>query len=742
MKQKTTKILALLVSLMLVFTGAIPVSAANSPEVDAYLDSTYIKAIDPYGSLQKDENERFLIPLSKTSVTLKKDSYSKLYTAVWSSSNEDYVKITSNYTSSATAKITHPSAIEGDKEIVMTLTLFDKNNPEKICGTRDYVLRIAAQLPVYSLTVTAKNSDGSVIDNADILVQDSRNISLRAENGVYSLTGSVSYNITVSAPGYIRSIQTVTLSENKNLEVVLEKGTTVNFKVKTVTGSVTDYAEIKVTSADGKESFNCVPDEYGWATSVFELRAGAYKYDITYQNGSQNASGAFTVSDNQPTLEIPVQLQNTEYKVKFDVDPQDAVISLYKNGASGAYGEPILPDEDGYYTIVFGQYRYTVEAEGFTTVSKTFNATDTSLKNNGYVITVKLMSPYDKVLSDADRILFAVSGQGLLLNEYSGIHSDIDFGYYADIDSDYDDVNIQDTVEKYIAKKLNSDKPVTVELLGVENEDFEPDNSVIDENGVIHYHAVTNDKLNFDGTGAAFTVRLMLTCENRAKESEVTVIVPQHILSRQERLDAAADFACMFDNIKGENTDVNSIDKNLILTDISSDISNDFTYYSICTAWSSDHPEIINPVTGKVTPAENDTQVTLTVKAYYSEAQIEDAGFLFDPGPLGENQSLRTITLVVPGTKADIEQPGNTDDMPLKPKPTAPAETDKTTENQTISSKKDDKVKNTEKSNSENKDIDKRSPNTGNDMPFVLISGFCACAAAFVFTVAVKKKNR
>lgn len=746
MKQKTTKILALFIAVMLVFTGAMPVFAANSPEVDEYFDSTYAKAIDPYGSLQKDENENFIIPLSKTSVTLKKDSYSKLYTAVWTSSDENYAKITSNYSSSATAKITHPTAAEGDKEVVMTLTLFDKNEPEKICGTRDYVLLITAQLPVYSLKVTAKNSGGEVIDDAVVSVQDSRNISLQAVNGVYSLTGSVSYTVTVSAAGYIRKVQTVALTEDKNMDVVLEKGTAVNFKVKTVSGSLTDYATIEVTSADGRDNFSCVLDEYGYETPVFELKAGEYKYDITYQSGSQNASGTFTVAESQTSLEIPVQLKNTEYKVKFDVDPKDATIALYKNGASGAYGDPILPDENGYYTIVFGQYRYTVEAEGFTTVSKTFNATDTSLKNNGYVIQVNLQSPYDKVLSDADDILFSVSGQRLLLSEYSGMHSDIDFGYYADIDSDYYDVNIKDTVEDYIAKKLRSDKPVKVDkILGIENEDYEPDYSVIDENGIIHYDAVTDDKLNFDGIGAEFTVKLVLSCENRTKESEIIVLVPEHITSRQERLDAAAEYACTFENIKGENTSESSIDKDLLLTDISSDISNDFTYYSICTGWSSDHPEIINPATGKVTPAEDDTQVTLTVKAYYSKAQLEEAGFLFDPGPLGENQSLRTITLLVKGTKPNTEQSDNSDNTePSTPVAPAQSENDKKPLEQTNSStvlNKENKSQTVKKAESKNENAAKHSPNTGNDISFAAVSVFSSLSISAFAMFVLKRKN-
>lgn len=652
MKKLFKKGMAIIAVILLLLSNMITAFAANTPEIDAYLDTAYAKAIDPYGTTATDEDGRYVIPLSKTSVTLKKDSRSQEYTATWTSSDEAYAAITSNYASSATAKITHPTAKEGAKEVILTLTLTDKNDSSKICGTRDFVLLIAPQLPVYTLSVTAKDNNGNPIPNATIMVQDSRNIEQYPSEGVYALKGETEYTLTVSAVGYIRNVQKLTLTEDTDLSVVLTAGTSVTFQVKTASGSSTDYADIQVTDENGTE-YNCVLDEYGYDTSLFELKAGTYHYTVTYQSGSQSAAGSFTLSEGQSMLTIPVQLGYTEYKIRFDVDPADAKISLYKNGAQGAYGDPILPDADGYYTIIFGQYRYIIEADGFYTVNKTFNATDTALKNNDYIITVCMESPYDQILTEADNLLFAKSGEGLLLKEYTGLHSDIDFGYYADIDSDYDDINLKDTLEELLLQQLKTENSIQVTIIAVENADYEPDYSVIGQDGTIHYDAVTDNMIDYDESGAMFTASLLLTYENRTRESEVRVLVPKHIFSRQERLDAAADYAIAFDTLKGENIDLNHIQSALHLSDLSEDLVNDFPYYSICTSWVSDHPEIIDPVTGQVTPAEQDTLVTLTVKTYYSAAQLEDAGFLFDPGPLGNNESIRTITLLVPGTKAD-----------------------------------------------------------------------------------------
>ncbi len=172
MKKSITKALAVLMSLMLILTSALPAMAENSSEVDAYLDGTYAKAIDPYGSLKKDDEGRFIIPLSKTSVSLKKDTSSKLYTASWSSSDDTYAKVT-NSSYSASAKITHPAYADGAKVVTLTLTILDKTDGKTVLGTRDYTLYIETKLPTYSLDVTAKNEKGEVIENPTVTVTNS-----------------------------------------------------------------------------------------------------------------------------------------------------------------------------------------------------------------------------------------------------------------------------------------------------------------------------------------------------------------------------------------------------------------------------------------------------------------------------------------------------------------------------------------------------------------------------------------
>lgn len=682
MKKSITKALAVFMSLMLVLMSAFPAMAENSSEVEAYLNSTYAKAIDPYGSLKKDDEGRYIIPLSKTSVSLKKDTSSKLYTSSWSSSDDTYAKVT-NSSYSASAKITHPSYNEGAKVVTLTLKILDKTDGKTVLGTRDYILYIETKLATYSLDVTAKNEKGEIIDNAKVSVFDSRNI----EQNPSSLSANTEYTLTVSALGYVRDVRKITLTQNTKLDFILKEGATVDFTVKLATGAKTDYATLKVTSADGSQTYSPIKDEYGYETSQFELTPGEYKYYATYQSGSQTAAGTFTVAEGAKSLNITVNLKYTEYKVKFDVTPENAKITLKKNGSSGAYGDEILPDENGYYTIVYGQYRYTAQAEGFITVSKTFNATDTSLKNNNYVITVKLDSLYDSLLNKADDYLFAQSGDGMMMIEFSGVHTDGDFGYVSDVDSDYQDTNVIETVEEKINSNVKSDEKITVKLNAVKNIDGDDDNTVIFKNGNIYYNGVDSSNYDEDFYGAVYDLSLTLTCGDKTKESEVRVVVPYHTYTRLQRLDSAALYAVNFANIKGENKSAADVNRNLDL--INTADSDDYSYYSICSSWVSDHPEIIDAKTGKVTRPEKDAMVKLTVKTYYSASFVEETDFFFDPGPLGDNAAYRSVIVMVKGTKQDEVKDSKPATKPSGPATTQPTTKPSTTKNtETVKPKK------------------------------------------------------
>lgn len=72
MKKSITKALAVFMSLMLVLMSALPAMAENSSEVEAYLNSTYAKAIDPYGSLKRMMRADILFLFPKQVFLLKR----------------------------------------------------------------------------------------------------------------------------------------------------------------------------------------------------------------------------------------------------------------------------------------------------------------------------------------------------------------------------------------------------------------------------------------------------------------------------------------------------------------------------------------------------------------------------------------------------------------------------------------------------------------------------------------------
>lgn len=646
MKKTITKVMAVFMSMVLVLLSTITAMAENPTEIDDYLNTTYAKAIEPYGSPKLDDEGRYIVPLSKSSVSLKTDTSSKLYKSVWTSNDDTVIKVSG--TTYFSTKVTHPDFKDGAKDVTLTLSIYDKKDTTKLLGSRDYMLHVEPKLPTYSLTVTAKNTDDQIIDNAKVLVTDE----YYNKQDASKLKGNTQYTLTVSAEGYARNVQKVTLSEDTNMDVVLEKGATVNFNVYQASGKKTDNAAIKVTSVDGTKEYSPVLDEYGYETSSYELPYGEYKYSATYQSASQTAEGTFTVNEGDTTSTVDITLKYTEYKVKFNVTPANAKITLKKNGSSGAYGDEILPDENGYYTVIFGQYRYTIEADGYDTKSATFNATDTSLKNNNYVITVRLTSPYDTLLNKADDYLFNQSGDGLMMTEYSGVHSDPDFGSYADVDSDYEDVNITDTLEKKINENVASDDKFTVKVNKVENMDGDVDNSVIYPNGTINYLGVYSGNYDEDFYGAVYDISLTLSYKGITKDSSVRVVVPFHSTSRQERLSYAANYAAAFSSIKGKNINSGNVISDLDLINVAN--TDDYGYYFICSSWQSSNPDVIDPETGKVTRPEKDTLVKLYVKTYYSQSQLDDGGFLFDGGPLGDNEAYQSLYVMVKGTKTQV----------------------------------------------------------------------------------------
>lgn len=363
------------------------------------------------------------------------------------------------------------------------------------------------------------------------------------------------------------------------------------------------------------------------------------------------------------------------YPITFSVTPENATIKLYKNSSSGAYGDPIQPDENGVYNIPFGQYRYIISADGYVTANKTFNATDTALKYNNYVITVNLKELNEEpdvsestkeILSDAYDLFRSDKYEDVLLNEFSGYLGDDDDGYIAwSINSDYEDRNVLDWVRKVLNDPKNNGKFKDV-TVSVDDSDYY---DIIDKDGLIHYDAVSEDDYDsYDGIYCTvwFALSLNGVTQDGNDAAYVTFVVPAHTFTRQERLEQTADD--VMKGILGTNPSKDAVTDDLVLPRLLED--DDYGWYFIDSSWkSSDTSVIAND--GTVTRPDYDKNVTLELRVFYAENFIDDDNsYLLDPGPLGDGETFRTITVTVKGTLGEKEpepepEPEEPDPLPI-----------------------------------------------------------------------------
>lgn len=364
------------------------------------------------------------------------------------------------------------------------------------------------------------------------------------------------------------------------------------------------------------------------------------------------------------------------YPITFSVTPENATIKLYKNSSSGAYGDPIQPDENGVYNIPFGQYRYIISADGYVTANKTFNATDTALENNNYVITVNLKELNEEpdvsestkeILSDAYDLFRSDKYEDVLLNEFSGYLGDDDDGYIAwSINSDYEDRNVLDWVRKVLNDPKNNGKFKDV-TVSVDDSDYY---DIIDKDGLIHYDAVSEDDYDsYDGIYCTvwFALSLNGVTQDGNDAAYVTFVVPAHTFTRQERLEQTADD--VMKGILGTNPSKDAVTDDLVLPRLLED--DDYGWYFIDSSWkSSDTSVIAND--GTVTRPDYDKNVTLELRVFYAENFIDDDNsYLLDPGPLGDGETFRTITVTVKGTLGEKEPEPEPEPKP-EPEPEEP----------------------------------------------------------------------
>lgn len=157
---------------------------------------------------------------------LKKEGYSSSYTSTWSSESE-LLKFTIN-SSDVGATVSRPSFEDGDKKVIVTLTL--KDNKTSIFVTKDFEITIKAldQASSDSIKVELQSAlDACYIENKDGTAFDAQNVKmpfkLKGKNSSYNWTFT-STDETIVKPSlyeYSESIVSRPMFENGNKEVTI-----------------------------------------------------------------------------------------------------------------------------------------------------------------------------------------------------------------------------------------------------------------------------------------------------------------------------------------------------------------------------------------------------------------------------------------------------------------------------------------------------------------------------------------
>ena len=237
-------------------------------------------------------------------------------------------------------------------------------------------------------------------------------------------------------------------------------------------------------------------------------------------------------------------------------------------------------------------------------------------------------------------------------------------------------MNVIDWVRAILDKSRDKFKNVTISVADVcldswyyDDASEDTDYSVINENGVINYYAVDSENYSEEAEGAAYEVSFELSMNGKTYDDtiEVTFIVPEHIFTRQERLEQTADD--VMKDILGTNPSKDAVTDDLVLPRLLED--DDYGWYFIDSSWkSSDTSVIAND--GTVTRPDYDKNVTLELRVFYAENFIDDDNsYLLDPGPLGDGETFRTIIVTVKGTLGEKEPEPEPEPKP-EPEPEEP----------------------------------------------------------------------
>ena len=625
------KTIGILLACIMVFTGAVPAMAYGATDDEKAAAQEYIeknftnsKIITTGGSGVTQTGTTCTIGLKTsststsmiTSFRLKNASESDGYKSGWYVADQSLLDLgtkTWKPSSPGSVAFKRPNAEDGAKSFTATLKLFssttetsaiDDGTAEEL-ASQDYTITILPLPGKYNVTFKPVDSvtKAAVKDPTVKLQKDWSDISKEAD-GSYLLEQDQTYSLTVTADGYKKytdsSFQS-TGSGEVEIPMTAIASSTIKFNITDKTGAVVDGASVKVK----KGYYDTVNPQ---SDGSYLLENGtAYNYEITAKN-YKTVSGSITPTENK-TIDITLETDISDYKVTFKpVTSSDSTASVPGASIKVTYEEyddyeedfvttEVKAESDGSYILNKSTtYSYEIKADGFRTATGQFKPSGDSVE---IVKTIPMdadvvIDPADQAKVDAVKAAFD--------KEIGALRPDF-----------AKDKNITAFVLSKIRGYSDIDtKDVTVALKTT------GDTTYIKEDGTISY---VNGALSQWGSNSKnISCTFIFRCngaEAVSKDRTVTVCWDRDYFNTKmsEEKDSLT-----WDSIKAANTSQDDVTSALTLPQcmgtsarsVWSKITWESSDPSVIAIESTGYDSMVDPKSGKITPAENDTTVTLT----------------------------------------------------------------------------------------------------------------------------------
>lgn len=536
-----------------------------------------------------------------SSIRLKMEGSSSTYKSGWYISKDNPYIFYANPSKNTSRSIKSRPA--SDYSFTATLKLFASDTAATAIddgtatalATQDFTFVLKAEAPKPKVTFKAVDSvTKEAISGAKVAVEYNWSTVTADSDGGYTLDTAKTYTVTATADGYNKYSNSafVPAAEGGTVELSMVKMqmSKIRFNVKDASGNAVPEATVKV-----KQGYYTTINPQ--ADGSYSLANGtSYSYTVSGTNYSA-VTGNITPSGDQE-VNITLTKNISTYEVSFDItDVSGEAISGVTVIVFDEDDYLVTPNSSGAYSMDKGyDYSYSISAEGYKTATGTISPTG---DNESITKSIKLEKEVTVSPEDIEKV--------------NAIKAKFDSEFGALRPNFKVDKNINEMVLAKIQSYTGLDvDDVTVEVKTTADTDY------IKEDGKIAY--VNGDLSPYGNNSKNVTCTFAIKCngaEAVTGNRVVTVGWDRDFFNGKVKEEADR---LTWDKIKNANTDQNGVESDLTLPQIMTSSARSswgkITWTSsntnVIAIENTGYNTIIDPKKGKVTPAAEDTEVTLT----------------------------------------------------------------------------------------------------------------------------------